>query len=86
MLTDRRLTLKMATMSRVKTTVYVEPELLRAAKVEAARTGRREYQVFEDALRSYLAFEVVERTWARSDLSEEQALQLAYDEIHETRK
>jgi hypothetical protein len=73
-------------MEREKTTIYVEPDLLRAAKVEAARTGRREDEVFEDALRSYLGFEVVERAWARSDLSEEEALRLAYDEIHESRK
>ena len=73
-------------MERKKTTVYVEPELLRAAKVEAARTGKREYEVFEDALRSYLGFEVVERVWARSDLSEDEALQLVYDELHAARK
>lgn len=72
-------------MERKKTTVYVEPELLQAAKVEAARTGKREYEVFEDALRSYLGFEVVERVWARSDLSEEEALQLVYDELHAAR-
>lgn len=73
-------------MERKKTTVYVEPGLLRAAKVEAARTGRREYEVFEDALRSYLGLAVVERVWARSDLSEEEALDLAYQEVHEARK
>jgi hypothetical protein len=72
-------------MERKKTTVYVEPELLRAAKVEAARTGKREYEVFEDALRSYLGFEVVERVWARSDLSEDEALELVYDELHAAR-
>lgn len=73
-------------MQRTKTTVYVEPGLLRAAKVEAARTGKREYEVFEDALRSYLGFEVVERAWARSDLSEDEALKLAYVEVHDSRK
>lgn len=73
-------------MERKKTTVYVEPELLQAAKVEAARTGRREDEVFEDALRSYLGFEVVERVWARSDLSEDEALRLVYDELHAARK
>jgi len=73
-------------MTRKKTTVYLEPELLRAAKIEAARTGRREYEVFEAALRSYLGFEVVERVWARSDLTEEEALSLAYEEIHEARR
>lgn len=73
-------------MEREKTTIYVEPGLLRAAKIEAARNGKREDEVFEDALRSYLGFEVVERAWARSDLSEDEALRLAYDELHESRK
>ena len=73
-------------MTWKKTTVYLEPELLRAAKIEAARTGRREYEVFEAALRSYLGFEVAARVWARSDLTEEAALALAYEEIHEARR
>jgi predicted nucleotidyltransferase len=37
-----------------KTTVYVEDELLRAAKVHAAESDRKEYEVFEAALREYL--------------------------------
>jgi hypothetical protein len=73
-------------MGRTKTTVYLEPELLRAAKVEAARSGKREYEVFEEALRSYLGFEVLERAWVRSDLTEEEALELAYREVHEARR
>ena len=39
---------------RKKTTVYVDEELLRSAKILAARTDRKEYEVFEEALRSYL--------------------------------
>jgi len=73
-------------MERVKTTVYLQPDLLRAAKVEAARSGKKEYQVFEEALRSHLGFDVVERIWAKSGLSERAALDLAYDEIHRARK
>jgi hypothetical protein len=73
-------------MWREKITIAVEPGLLRAAKVEAARTGRHVYEVFEDALRSYLGLEVVEEARARSDLPEEEALRLAYQEVHEARK
>lgn len=72
-------------MRRAKTTVYLEPDLLRAAKAEAARSGKRDYEIFEEALRAYLGFEVVERAWAKSDLSEEDALRLAYAEVHESR-
>jgi hypothetical protein len=73
-------------MGRTKTTVYIDPSLLRAAKVEAARTGKREYEIFEEALKVYLGFEVVERTWDKSDLGEEEALKLAYEEVHASRK
>jgi hypothetical protein len=41
-------------LKRKKTTVYVDEELLRSAKILAARTDRKEYEVFEEALRSYL--------------------------------
>lgn len=52
-------------MARKKTTVYIEEDLLRAAKVAAARSGKREYEVLEDALRRHLALaEVVERIWS----------------------
>ena len=37
-------------MVRKKTTVYIDEALLRAAKVAAARSGKREYEVFEEAL------------------------------------
>ncbi len=53
-------------MVRKKTTVYIDESLLRAAKVEAARSGRREYEVFEEALRRHLSLGgVAERIWAR---------------------
>ncbi len=73
-------------MPRTKTTVYLEPELLRAARVEAARTGRRDYEVFEEALRSHLGLDLLRRTWKRSGLGEEEALKLAYRELHAARR
>lgn len=76
----------MAAMARNRTTVYIEAELLRAAEIEATRTGQRESEVFEKALREYLGFEIVKRSRAHSDLSEAEALDLAYDEIHAGRK
>jgi hypothetical protein len=41
-------------VERTKTTVYLEPDLLTAIKALAASTGRREYEVVEDALRAYM--------------------------------
>lgn len=68
-------------MAKKKTTVYLDEDLLRSARVMAARTGRKDYEVFEDALRSYLGTDVLERVWARSDLSAGQAAALAAEEI-----
>lgn len=73
-------------MAKRKTTVYVEEGLLRAAKVSAARSGKKDYEVFEEALRAYLGLDVLEAVWARSDLDEKQALDLAYREIHQMRR
>lgn len=72
-------------MTRRKTTIYVDESLLRLAKVAAARSGKREYQIVEEALRSYLGLAAVERAWSRSSLSEEDALTLAYEELHRAR-
>jgi len=73
-------------MARKKTTVYIDEALLRAAKVAAARSGKREYEVFEDALRRHLEFAgTVERIWAginpKYAPSEEEAAQLAAEEL-----
>lgn len=72
-------------MSRKKTTIYLEEDLVRAARILAARTGKHEYEVFEAALRRYLGLEVLENVWHRAGLSEEDALNLAYQEVHAAR-
>lgn len=73
-------------MTRKKTTVYVEEDLLRSAKVLAARTDRKEYEVFEEALKSYLGLDVLEKVWQREGLpKEEEATRLAYEELHAMR-
>jgi hypothetical protein len=66
-----------------KTTVYLEDDLLRAMRVAAARAGKRDYQIVEDALRAYLGLELLERVGARSTITEEDALALAYQELHQ---
>ncbi len=69
-----------------KTTVYLEEGLLRALKVAAARSGQREYQVVEQALRAHLGVELQDKVGSRSSLSEKQALALAYGELHRSRR
>ncbi|MEZ4596266.1 MAG: hypothetical protein R3C32_05105 [Chloroflexota bacterium] len=51
----------------------------------AARTDRRDSDIVEDALRSYLGFDAVEDVWARSDLGEDEAMRLAVDETRAAR-
>ena len=59
---------------RRKTTIHVEDDLLRATKIAAARAGKRDYQVVEEALRAYLGFELLERVGKRSKLTEDERL------------
>ena len=68
-----------------KVTLYVDEDVLRAARVRAARTDKRDSEVVEAALRAYLGFEVVERVWARSDLDEAAAMRLAVAETRAVR-
>ena len=72
-------------MAKTKITVYLEDDVLRGARVMAARTGKKDYEVFEDALRAYLGMEALDRARASADLSEEAALALAVDEVHRFR-
>lgn len=72
-------------MARAKTTVYLDAELLKAARVTAARLGKKDYEIFEDALRSYLGIDVLERVWRNANLREEEALDLAYKELRASR-
>ena len=72
-------------MAKKKVTVYLEEDVLRAARVAAARAGTRDSEVFEAALRRYLGFELLDRIWARSDLDADAALTLANKAKHATR-
>lgn len=71
--------------ARKKVTFYLDEDVLRAARVRAARSDRRDSEIVEEALRTYLGFDVVERVWARSNLSEDEAMKLAVSELHAMR-
>jgi hypothetical protein len=73
-------------MARTKTTVYLEPEVLRATRIRAARTGKRDSQIVEDALRQFLGLSVVDEIRSKADLDEEAAIALAYDELNALRR
>ncbi len=73
-------------MAKTKTTVYVDDDLLCTVRVMAARSGRRDSEVFEEALRRYVGLDVLERVWARSDLGEDEAMRIAVEEVHAMRR
>lgn len=72
-------------MAKTKTTVYLDEDVLRGAKVMAARTGKKDYEVVEEALRAYLGMEVLDRAWRGADMTEDEALRLAIEEVHRFR-
>jgi hypothetical protein len=73
-------------VAKVRTTLTIEEEVLRAVKVRGARTGKGDSEVIEAALRRELGFDLLERLWQRNDLDEEQAVRLAVEAQHKTRR
>ena len=64
----------------------LDERVLRAVRVKAARTGRRDSDVIEEALRRDLGFELLERIWANADMDEDEAMKLAIEAQHKTRR
>lgn len=72
-------------MTKVRTTLTIDPEVLRAVKVRAARLGRGDSDVIEEALRRDLGLDLLDRLWKANDLDEASALALANEATHRTR-
>lgn len=72
-------------VAKVRTTLTIDEEVLRAVKVRAARTGKGDSELIEEALRRDLGLDLVERLWAHSRLSEDEAIELAVEAQHSTR-
>jgi hypothetical protein len=74
-------------MPKTRTTLTVDADVLRAVRIKAARTGKRDSEVIEESLRRDLGLSVFEEIWAKvkNPLSEEEAMKLAYSEIHAMR-
>jgi hypothetical protein len=73
-------------MSKVRTTLTIDEQVLRAVKHSAARSGKRDSQVIEEALRREFGLDLLEGLWARNDLSEEKATAVAVEAQHKTRR
>ena len=73
-------------MAKTRTTLTIDEETLRAVKVRAARTGKGDSEIIEEALRRQLGLDLLDRLWARNDLSEDEAAALAVEAQHATRR
>jgi len=73
-------------MAKVRTTLTVDEEVLRAVKIRGARTGKGDSEVIEEALRRELGLDLLDRLWRRNDLTEAQAIELAVEAEHSTRR
>lgn len=72
-------------MSKVRTTVTLDEEVMRLVKVRAARQRKGDSEVIEESLRRDLGLETLEKLWSKNRLNDEQAIQLALEAQHSTR-
>jgi hypothetical protein len=73
-------------MAKVRTTLTIDEKVLRAVKVRAARTGKGDSEVIEEAVRRELGLDLLDRLWQRDDIGEDAALALAVEAQHKTRR
>jgi len=73
-------------MSKVRTTLTIDENVLRAVKVRAARTGKGDSEVIEEAIRRDLGLDLLDRIWAKNQIPEDEARALAVEAQHATRR
>ncbi len=72
-------------MSKTRTTLTIDEDVLKAVKVRAARLGKGDGEVIEDALRRDLGLDLLDRFWARNTLTDGEAMDLAIEAQRATR-
>jgi hypothetical protein len=73
-------------MAKVRTTVTINEDVLKLVKVRAARLGKGVSEVIEDSLRRVLGLDLLDRLWSKNKMSEGQAMRLAVEAQHSTRR
>lgn len=66
-------------MAKTRTTLTIDEDVLRAVKVRAARTGKGDSEVIEEAVKRHLGLDVLERLWERNDMNDDDAMALAVE-------
>lgn len=69
----------------MRTTLTIDEDVLRAVKVRAARSGKGDSEVIEEAVRRELGLDLLQRLWERSSLDEDEAMTLAVEAQHASR-
>lgn len=72
-------------MPKTRTTLTIDAEVLRAVKLRAARTGKGDSEVIEDAVRNALGLDLLDKIWAKADMEPEAAMDLALEAQREVR-
>ncbi|HET7416398.1 MAG TPA: hypothetical protein VFJ61_02070 [Solirubrobacterales bacterium] len=74
-------------MPKARTTVSLDEDVFRAVKIKAARTGKRDSEVIQEALRRDLGLDALAQLWAKvTPAPEDEGIKLAYDELHAMRE
>ena len=73
-------------MAKVRTTLTLDEDVLRALRVRAARLGKGDSELIEETLRRELGLDLLERLWARNQMDESSAVELAVEAQHATRR
>ena len=73
-------------MPKVRTTLTIDDDVMRAVKIRAARSGKGDSEVIEESLRRDLGLDLLERLWETNQLSEQEAVVLAVEAQHATRR
>lgn len=74
-------------MPKTRTTVTLDEEVIRAVKIKAARSGRRDSEVIEESLRRDLGIDALGEIWASvRPAPEAEGLDLATAELHAMRR
>jgi Ribbon-helix-helix protein, copG family len=69
-------------VAKIRTTLTIDHEVMKAVRVRAARTGKGDSEVIEDAVRRSLGLDLFERMWERASLDETEAMELALEAQH----
>jgi gamma-glutamyl:cysteine ligase YbdK (ATP-grasp superfamily) len=73
-------------VAKTRTTLTVDENVLRAVRIKAARSGKRDSEVIEESLRRDLGLDALDEIWGRvRPAAEKESLELAYAELHAMR-